>query len=71
MAVSNHERVGKALDFLKTGLRAYLERELRAVYGERWLDEAANAFRDGRLPRDAKGAINWDSYALLSVMARQ
>ena len=30
MAITNHERVGKALDFLKDGLRPYVERELRA-----------------------------------------
>ena len=69
MAVSNYERVGKALDLLKIGLRPYFEREMRANLGERWLDEAASAFRDGRLPRDAKGAVNWDMHALLSVMA--
>src|SRR6185437_12206727 len=69
MAVSNHERVGKALDLLKAGLRPYFEREMRAAYGEKWLDEAASAFRDGRLPRDAKGTVNWDTHALLSVMA--
>ena len=49
MAVSNHERVGKALDLLKAGLRPYFERELRATHGEKWLDEAASAFRDGFL----------------------
>jgi predicted AAA+ superfamily ATPase len=71
MAISNHERVGKALDSLRTGLRPYFEREMRANLGERWIDEASNSFRDGRLPRDAKGAVNWDSHALLSVMAGQ
>ena len=41
MAVSNHERVGKALDLLKAGLKPYIERELRANQrSQRWLDEA-------------------------------
>ncbi|MGO9060393.1 MAG: Swt1 family HEPN domain-containing protein [Candidatus Binataceae bacterium] len=71
MAISNHERVGKALDFLKAGLRPYFEREMRTALGDKWLDDAASAFRDGRLPRDAKGAVNWDSHALLAVMAGQ
>ncbi len=71
MAISNHERVGKALELLKAGLRPYFEREMRAVHGDKWLDEAANSFRDGRLPRDAKGGVNWDTHALLSVMAGQ
>lgn len=69
MAASNHERVGKALDLLKTGLRPYFEREMRATHGEKWIDEAASTFRDGRLPRDPKGAINWDSHAILYVMS--
>ena len=30
MAVSNHERVGKALDLSKEGLRPFVERELKA-----------------------------------------
>jgi Swt1-like HEPN len=69
MAVSNYERVGKALGLLKAGIRPYFEREMRAAHGERWIDEATSTFRDGKLPRDAKGAVNWDAHALLSVMA--
>ena len=69
MAVSNHERVGKALDLLRAGIRPYFEREMRAAHGDRWIDEATTTFRDGKLPRDAKGAVNWDVHALLSVMA--
>jgi hypothetical protein len=44
---------------------------MRAAPGEKWLDEAANVFAGSRLPRDAKGAVNWDTHALLSVMAGQ
>lgn len=69
MAISNHDRVGKALDLLRAGLSPYFEREMRAAHGERWIDEATTTFRDGRLPRDAKGAVNWDAHALLSVIA--
>lgn len=29
MAISNHERVGKALDLLKLGLQPFVERELK------------------------------------------
>jgi predicted AAA+ superfamily ATPase len=69
VAVSNHERVGKALDLLRAGIRPYFEREMRAAHGDRWIDEATTTFRDGKLPRDAKGVVNWDVHALLSVMA--
>lgn len=36
MAISNRERVGKALDALLPELRAYVEQELRDVYGDDW-----------------------------------
>ena len=34
MAITNHERVGKALDLLKAGLGPFIEREFRSVYQE-------------------------------------
>ena len=40
MAVTNHERVGKALALLNQGLHPFIEREMKAVYKDRWLDEA-------------------------------
>ena len=40
MAATNHERVGKALDLLNRGLRPFVERELRAVYKDRWEEQA-------------------------------
>ena len=36
VAVSNHERVGRALETLKAGLRPFVERELRAIYRKAW-----------------------------------
>ena len=41
MAQSNHERVGKSLEILNKGLQPFIEREMQAVYGTRWLQEAA------------------------------
>ena len=35
MAMTNHERVGKALDLLKQGLGSYVEREFKSFYKER------------------------------------
>ena len=32
MAISNYDRVGKALEFLKTGLQPYVEREMKEQY---------------------------------------
>ena len=68
MAITNSERVGKALDLLKEGLRPYIERELKATYKERWVDTARPSFPDWQQPgRDGKG-LNWDTQALLQVM---
>ena len=30
MAITNHERVGKAMEFLKRGLQPFVEREMKA-----------------------------------------
>ena len=45
MAVSNHERTGRALDLLNTALHPYVERELQAVHGEEWEATVADARR--------------------------
>ena len=37
MAITNQERVGKALDLLRDGLRPFVERELRAHLGKYWI----------------------------------
>jgi len=68
MAITNSERVGKALDLLKDGLRPYVERELKATYKDRWLETAKPSFPDWQQPgKDGKG-LNWDSQAILQVM---
>jgi hypothetical protein len=68
MAITNSERVGKALDALKDGLRPYVERELKATYKDRWIETAKPSFPDWQQTgRDGKG-LNWDTQALLQVM---
>ena len=68
MAITNSERVGKALDLLKDGLRPYVERELKATYKDRWVDTARPSFPDWQQTgKDGKG-LNWDTQALLQVM---
>jgi hypothetical protein len=67
MAITNSERVGKALDLLKDGLRPFVERELKATYKERWVDTARPSFPNWQQTGKA-GTLNWDTQALLSVM---
>jgi len=68
MAITNSERVGKALDLLKDGLRPYVERELKATYKDRWIETARPSFPNWQQSgTDGKG-LNWDTQALLQVM---
>jgi hypothetical protein len=62
MAATNHECVGKALDLLNQGLQPFVERELRAVYKDRWEEMAQGNLRDPLV----KG--HWDTQAILSVV---
>lgn len=67
MALSNHERVGKALELLKDGLAPYVEREFKNTYGDKAHEQAIAIHGDDRLlgnrPMD-----DWDVAALLKVM---
>ncbi len=67
MAVTNHERVGKALELLRKGLQPFFQREMQAKYGENWLETALQSFKD-RWSIDAGEIINWDVHHLLVVM---
>ena len=51
MAVSNRERVGKALDLLCAGLVPFVERELKAIHGIKWEEIA----REGQPAERGKG----------------
>ncbi|MEK6371249.1 MAG: Swt1 family HEPN domain-containing protein [Acidobacteriota bacterium] len=66
MALTNRERIVKALDILREGLRPFVERELRARLGEDWEAQIA---RDLRLVQERDGGINWDTAALLKAMS--
>ena len=46
MAITNHERVGKALDLLKDGLQPFVEREMKAQHAQLWLQEALESVAD-------------------------
>jgi uncharacterized protein len=59
------DRVRKALDHLRDGLRPFVDRELRTKLGPKWTDDARS--RLSLLPaRDGK--LNWDNQALLKAI---
>src|SRR5438477_454077 len=69
MAQSNLERVGRTLELLNQGLRPFIEREMQAVYKDRWVEMAQAGLRDNRSQARGKGGgPNWDTQALLAVM---
>ena len=48
MAITNHERVGKMLDLLRSGLGPFAEREFRNVYADQVEERIAQVLGDGR-----------------------
>ncbi|MFP5271999.1 Swt1 family HEPN domain-containing protein [Coleofasciculus sp.] len=72
MAISNHERVGRALNLLRDGLYPFIEREMKANFGERWLSAASACLPDHYVARrEVKDVLKEDVSALLMVMWEQ
>ena len=70
MAITNHERVGKALELLKTGLVPFIERELKTKYGDDWAFEVRDILTDTRLGTSKNESLQ-DVAATLVVMDRK
>ena len=68
MALTNHERVGKALDLLKSGLYKYVEREMKAVYRNQWEEMAGGAVPEKISSGKKDWQEYWDIQRLLVVM---
>ena len=68
MAITNHERVGKALDLLKAGLGPFVDREVKGALESRRLD----AFKLRDYAEDPvlanKPTSEWDVAGLLKLM---
>jgi hypothetical protein len=43
MAITNKERVGRALDILREGLYPFVEREMRSIFGDKWTVAATSS----------------------------
>jgi predicted AAA+ superfamily ATPase len=67
MAITNHERVGKALELLKSGLGPFVEREFKSAYRDRAAVEVGRFMGEDRL--NAKRPVaDWDVAVLLKLM---
>jgi predicted AAA+ superfamily ATPase len=72
MAISNHERVGRALNLLRKGLYPFVEREMKAIHGDRWLLPASACLPDSYVARrQVQDVLKEDVSALLMVMWEQ
>lgn len=64
---SNQVRIAGALDLLTRGMGPYVEKRLKAVYGDSWRRSAVGSFRDDRSRGDGQN-VDWDAHAVLTVM---
>src|SRR6266496_1166115 len=67
MAITNHDRVGKALELLKAGLGPFAEREFKETHKDKTGAETANVLGLDRV-NAAKPIAQWDVAALLKLM---
>ena len=67
MAITNHERVGKAMEILKQGLGPFIDREFKSLYKDQFLSEVTRYLGDDR-PLSKKGIGELDAAGLLKLM---
>lgn len=72
MAITNHERVGKALDLLKDGLQPFVEREMKAHHAQQWFEQIKASVRETQSSLfGTEDKPRWDVAVLLGVMWNQ
>jgi predicted AAA+ superfamily ATPase len=67
MAITNYERVGKAMELLKAGLAPFVEREFKNLYKGQSLVEAQRFMTNERLEAN-RPFTTWDVAVLLRLM---
>jgi predicted AAA+ superfamily ATPase len=67
MAITNQERVGKAMELLRAGLAPFVEREFKSLHQAQAADAARRYFGDDRTV-GKKPVAEWDVAALLKLM---
>ncbi len=67
MAISNHERVGKALDLLRAGLGPYAQREFESAHSRQAHEKAIQYAGEDWLRGD-RAIADWDAAALLKLV---
>lgn len=68
MAITNQERVGKAMELLRAGLAPFVEREFKSLHQTEAAESARRYFGDDRTV-GRKPLADWDVAALLKLMS--
>ncbi|MEA4910152.1 MAG: Swt1 family HEPN domain-containing protein [Anaerolineaceae bacterium] len=68
MAITNYERVGKALDLLRGGLLPFVERECSRQFGKYWITKVTEGWQSELSWPEGAGLPNLDAAFLLRVM---
>jgi predicted AAA+ superfamily ATPase len=66
MAMSNRERIDSGLEQMRLGLVPFVERVIKAHFGDNWVQELQERYP--RLVVDEEGSVLWDTYALFRVI---
>lgn len=67
MAITNQDRIGKAMDLLRSGLAPFVEREFKSLHQAQSVDAARRYIGDERTA-GKKSIVDWDVAALLRLM---
>ena len=67
MAITNQDRVGKAMELLRAGLAPFVEREFKSQHQAQSVEAARRYFGDDRTV-GKKAIAEWDVAALLKLM---
>ena len=66
MALSNHERIGKALDLLAAGLKPFVGRELQTIYPDIWFKETQRTLMESLSAGSGSGRRYTEKWAIMS-----
>src|SRR5690606_16869110 len=68
MAITNYERVGKALELLRDGLLPFVERECSSKQGKYWVTKVTEGWQGDLSWPEGEERPNMDAAFLLRVM---
>lgn len=71
MSITNYERVGKALELLREGLKPFIERELNTKHGKYWITKVTEGWKNDLPWPEGDEAPHLDVAVLLRVMWEQ